>query len=87
MKCTKVFSLQISNFFVSNVFSGSMNIVEETEKNSKQKGRGESQEKGMSVKTIQISWHSREPIFSVDFHPSSRTIATAGADNDIKVFL
>ena len=38
----------------------------------------------MKVKTPQISWHSRDPIFSVDFHSSGR-IASAGGDNDVKV--
>jgi hypothetical protein len=38
----------------------------------------------MRVKTPQISWHGREPIYSIDYHSSGR-IATAGGDNDIKV--
>lgn len=38
----------------------------------------------MKPKTPQISWHGRDPIFSIDFHPSGR-VATAGADNDVKV--
>lgn len=38
----------------------------------------------MKVKTPLIAWHSKEPIFSLDFHPSGR-LATGGADNDVKV--
>ena len=38
----------------------------------------------MKIKTPQISWHSREPIYSVDFHKSGR-IATAGSESDVKV--
>lgn len=37
--------------------------------------------------TPEIVWHSKEPVFSADFHrrgPSWR-LATGGADNDIKV--
>lgn len=38
----------------------------------------------MKVCTPQILWHGRDPIFSVDFHPSGR-VATAGAD-DVKIW-
>jgi chromatin assembly factor 1 subunit B len=38
----------------------------------------------MKVDTLMVLWHSKEPVFSVDFHPSGR-LATSGADNDIKV--
>ena len=38
----------------------------------------------MKVKVLQIVWHNKEPIFSVDFHPSG-ALATAGADSEIKV--
>jgi chromatin assembly factor 1 subunit B len=39
----------------------------------------------MKVKTPQISWHEKEPIYSVHFHKSGR-IATSGADNEIKIW-
>jgi chromatin assembly factor 1 subunit B len=35
--------------------------------------------------TIQISWHDGKPVLTVDFHPISGLLATAGADYDIKV--
>lgn len=38
----------------------------------------------MKVKVLQIVWHNKEPVFSVDFH-SSGVLATAGADSEIKV--
>ncbi len=38
----------------------------------------------MRAKTLQVVWHSKEPVFSVDFHPDG-TLATGGADKDIKV--
>ncbi|KAL2342927.1 hypothetical protein Fmac_004212 [Flemingia macrophylla] len=34
--------------------------------------------------TIQISWHESKPVLTLDFHPLSSTLATAGADFDIK---
>lgn len=38
----------------------------------------------MKVKVLQIVWHNKEPIFSLDFDASG-TLATAGADSEIKV--
>ena len=41
----------------------------------------------MKLMTPEIVWHSKEPVFSADFHrkgPNWR-LATGGADNDIKV--
>lgn len=38
----------------------------------------------MKAKTLQIIWHSKEPVFSIDFHPDGY-IATGGGDKDIKV--
>ena len=38
----------------------------------------------MKAKTLQIVWHGKEPVFSLDFHPSG-ILATGGADKDIKV--
>ena len=40
----------------------------------------------MKVKVLQIVWHNKEPVFSVDFHPSG-IFATGGADSEIKVQL
>ena len=38
----------------------------------------------MKVKTLEISWHSKEPVLSVHF--SENRLATAGADNDVKLW-
>lgn len=38
----------------------------------------------MKAKTLQIVWHSKDPVFSIDFHPDGY-IATGGGDKDIKV--
>ena len=35
--------------------------------------------------TVQINWHDLQPVLSLDFHPASRRLATAGADHDVKV--
>jgi chromatin assembly factor 1 subunit B len=35
--------------------------------------------------TVQINWHESKPVLTLDFHPLSATLATAGADFDIKV--
>ena len=37
--------------------------------------------------TLQINWHDTKPVLTLDFHPLSGILATAGADYDIKVFL
>ncbi|KAF2612400.1 hypothetical protein F2Q70_00010855 [Brassica cretica] len=37
--------------------------------------------------TIQISWHDGKPVLTLDFHPVSGLLATAGADYDIKLWL
>jgi len=40
----------------------------------------------MKAKTLQIVWHGKEPVFTLDFHPTNPTLlATGGADKDIKV--
>ena len=38
----------------------------------------------MRVKTLQVVWHGKEPVYSLDFHPSG-ILATGGADKEIKV--
>ncbi|KAL6747735.1 WD40-repeat-containing domain protein [Haematococcus lacustris] len=41
----------------------------------------------MKAKTIQIVWHGREPVCSLDFHPADPTLLlTAGADKDVKLW-
>eukprot|EP00775_Hariotina_reticulata_P011727 gene11727-11871_t len=39
----------------------------------------------MKVKTLQIVWHTKEPVYSIDFHPDGY-FATAGGDNDVKIW-
>ena len=43
----------------------------------------------MSVEVLlpQIAWHAREPIQSVDASTSSGLIATAGNDNEVRLWL
>jgi len=36
--------------------------------------------------TLQINWHDQQPVLSLDFHPASRRLATAGADHDVKIW-
>ena len=41
----------------------------------------------MRVKTLQILWHDKQPVFSVDFSPCHPgVLATAGADKEVKVW-
>ncbi|GKA47367.1 chromatin assembly factor 1 subunit FAS2, partial [Tanacetum coccineum] len=37
--------------------------------------------------TLQINWHDTKPVLTLDFHPVSGLLATAGADYDIKLWL
>ena len=37
------------------------------------------------VKTLQIVWHDKEPVYSLDFHPDG-TLFTGGADKEIKAW-
>ena len=37
------------------------------------------------LKTIQIVWHGKEPVYSLDFHPNG-LLFTAGADKEIKTW-
>jgi chromatin assembly factor 1 subunit B len=39
----------------------------------------------MRFQTCLIVWHSKEPVLSVDFHPTGR-LATGGADNTVKIW-
>jgi chromatin assembly factor 1 subunit B len=40
----------------------------------------------MQVKTVQIHWHEKQPIFAADFDPTCPTrLATAGGDNNVRV--
>jgi chromatin assembly factor 1 subunit B len=36
--------------------------------------------------TVQINWHDTKPVLTLDFHPISGILATAGADFDIKLW-
>ena len=43
------------------------------------------------AKTLQITWHAKsgcknDPLLSIDFHPTLPLFATAGSDNEIKVW-
>ena len=43
------------------------------------------------AKTLQITWHAKtgsknDPLLSIDFHPTFPIFATAGADNEIKIW-
>ncbi|KAB2617284.1 hypothetical protein D8674_013153 [Pyrus ussuriensis x Pyrus communis] len=35
---------------------------------------------------VQINWHDNKPVLTLDFHPIPRTLATGGADLDIKLW-
>ena len=50
------------------------------------RGGGQNRQIAMRVKTLQIIWNGKEPVFSVDFH-SSGLLASAGSDKEIKVRL
>lgn len=39
----------------------------------------------MKVKTIQILWHNKQPIYTADFEPFGSRLATGGADSAIRV--
>lgn len=39
----------------------------------------------MKAKTIQIVWHEKQPVFSLDFHPDG-TLITSGGDKEIKLW-
>ena len=53
----------------------------------KPKSQNKSHAEKMKVFTPEISWHQKEPIFSVDFCSSTWRLATAGADFTVKVGL
>ena len=43
------------------------------------------------AKTLQITWHAKtgsknDPLLSIDFHPTLNIFATAGADNEVKIW-
>ncbi|GIL54792.1 hypothetical protein Vafri_10487 [Volvox africanus] len=38
----------------------------------------------MQLKTLQIVWHGKEPVLSVDFQPNSHTLASGGQDGEVK---
>jgi len=39
----------------------------------------------MKAKTLQILWHNKEPVLTVDIHYPSGLVATGGADKEIRV--
>ena len=39
----------------------------------------------MKIKLLNVVWHDKEPVFSIDWHPSGR-IATGGADKEVKIW-
>ena len=39
----------------------------------------------MHVKTLQVIWHDKEPVYSVDFNSPS-VLATGGGDKEIKIW-
>ena len=38
----------------------------------------------MKAGTLQVVWHAKEPVYSLDFHPGG-LLVTAGGDKDVKV--
>ncbi|GLI71162.1 hypothetical protein VaNZ11_016228 [Volvox africanus] len=38
----------------------------------------------MQLKTLQIVWHGKEPVLSVDFQPNTHTLASGGQDGEVK---
>ena len=44
----------------------------------------------VKCKYVEIAWHStehgKEPVYSLDFHPSSGALMTAGVDREIKAW-
>ncbi len=39
----------------------------------------------MRATTLEVVWHDKQPVLSVDFHPDG-TLATAGADREIRLW-
>jgi len=39
----------------------------------------------MRAKLLQVVWHSKEPVYSIDFHPSG-LLVTGGGDKEVKVW-
>lgn len=39
----------------------------------------------VKAKTLQVVWHNREPVYSLDFHPSG-LLATGGGDKEVKLW-
>ena len=40
----------------------------------------------IDVKTLEILWHNKEPVLSIDFHPSMQKMATCGGDKTVKLW-
>jgi WD40 repeat protein len=39
----------------------------------------------VKAKTLQVVWHNREPVYTLDFHPSG-LLATGGGDKEVKLW-
>ena len=40
----------------------------------------------MKCKTIQVLWHGKDPVLSVDFNPATGQLASCGTDREIKLW-
>ena len=40
----------------------------------------------MKVKTLQVLWHGKDPVLSVDFNPADGLLASCGTDKEIKLW-
>ena len=40
----------------------------------------------MKVKTLQVLWHGKDPVLSVDFSPDTGLLASCGGDKEIKLW-
>ena len=40
----------------------------------------------MKVKTLQVLWHEKKPVLSVDFDPATGLLASCGTDKEIKLW-
>ncbi|XP_038984413.1 chromatin assembly factor 1 subunit FAS2 homolog [Phoenix dactylifera] len=37
--------------------------------------------------TVRINWHDTQPVLTLDVHPTTRLLATGGANHDIKLWV
>jgi chromatin assembly factor 1 subunit B len=38
----------------------------------------------MKARVIQVVWHGKDPVFTLDFHPGTNALFTGGADKEVK---